>query len=116
MSEQTPEGSGLNIEHEGPYISRLALTAEAHKAIGSSGVDERLVNNPGKTLGELLSDQELGDYLNNHQQKIAELSKPEFANDPFSQSMLDWRRQELSASIQYLTQINRLPKAFQIEP
>jgi hypothetical protein len=103
---------GIKRSEDSPYTSRLALTAEDHSKMGSSGIDQILLDNPGKTMGELMSDQGLLDYLKRHQQEIEKLSKPEFANDTFSQSMLEWRKEDLPASIEYLSSINRLPKEF----
>lgn len=93
-------------------LSTLAMTAEDHRKIGSTGIDHILLDNPGKTLGELLPEEDLLRYLMDELAEVKELSRPEHRSNPYDISRLTIVQQDLEASVDYLVRINRLPKKF----
>jgi|SRR5680860_508153 len=84
----------------------FAMTAEDHKALGSTP-DDVLKDNAGKALHELLSDDEIEEYIEGAIQTIKE-------NDENLQEngYLDIQRNFLRVSLPFLKSINRLPEKF----
>lgn len=85
----------------------LGVTAEDHESIGSTP-DERLSNNPGKTLAELMSDEEIEIYLDRQIESLNELRS--LKNVP-GRLITDMTAQ-LRAAVNHLNSIGRLPEKF----
>ena len=90
-----------------PRKSDLEMTLEDHVNIGSTP-PEILKQNPGKTKGELLSDEELRNYLESKQQLIGLLSSEE---NPFAQSALKDSKEDWESTKTYLTKIGRMSQS-----
>ncbi len=84
----------------------LGVTAEDHEGIYSTP-NEILVANPGKTLSELMTDDEILDYLVQTKKNIQE-------NEPIEKlkSYNDSLKENLITTIKYLKEIERLPESF----
>ena len=109
-----------NFYEEEPYksaserhktLGSLGVTAEDHKGIGSSPPDE-LIENPGKTMADLMTDDEILSWLQEHKEEIEEWSKEEFKKDALVQSILSSMKPDFRATLNYLAGINRLPEEF----
>lgn len=87
-------------------IGSLGISPEDHKAIGSTP-PQRLLDNPGKTLGELMSDDEINKWIEETEKAIEEFSGLEETNS-FVKSALPALREELELGKKYLKSINRL--------
>lgn len=92
----------------------LGVTAEDHIAIGSTP-DNILIENEGKTLGELMSDSEIQDFINGTKENIKEnedyiKTGPHNANSiiNFNKDIKD----NLDKTLVYLKKIGRLPVDF----
>jgi hypothetical protein len=86
----------------------LGVTADDHLAIGSTP-NQRLINNPGKTLGEIMSAEEINDWLTAAKGEIKKCSSEEYATNSFVCGMLTTIKKNLQLSEQYLLSINKLP-------
>lgn len=82
----------------------LGVTAEDHEAINSTP-DEILLQNPGKTLGELMSDQDIRNYIIGTRKNIIENNKL-----PHLKKYNEDLQQNLNLTIEYLESLGRLPK------
>lgn len=82
----------------------LGVTAEDHEGIHSTP-DEILNENPGKTLGELMSDQEILEYIEGTKKNIEENEGIEKMKR-FNEDLKD----NLKLTIEYLRSIDRLPE------
>ena len=81
----------------------LGVTAADHEAIHSTP-DEILVQNPGKTLGELMSDKEILEYIIGTQENIKsneEIEKMKSYNEDL--------KKNLEVTTIYLKAIGRFP-------
>lgn len=85
----------------------LGVTDKDHEAIGSTP-SEILKNNPDKTMGDIMNEDELLRWLNENQQ-VFENNK----DDKLVERSLMQFKQRFLASINYLTEINKLPKDFE---
>lgn len=101
--------------------SPLAMTAEDHRAIGSTP-PEILQKNLGKTMAELMTDEEILLFLEglkNRQQKITEglarLPKRKSWEHLALQTQKEANKDNFKLSLKYLEEINRLPKEFSPE-
>ncbi len=90
----------------------LGVTAADHEAIASTPPD-LLKNNPGKTKAELMSEQELADWLDGLQKQRDGFADEKNKNDSFAQSILPKLNNDLKASLEYLRSINKLPEGFE---
>lgn len=84
----------------------LGVTAEDHELIGSTP-DEILIQNPGKTLGELMSDDEIQEFIEGTKKNIEDNK-----NHPHMDAFNEDLKKNLITTIKYLKEINRLPKDF----
>ncbi len=84
----------------------MGVLPEDHKAIGSTP-PQSLLDNPGKTLDELMSDEEISEWIEGNIKAIDELSEPEETNS-FVKSALPALREELELGKKYPKSINRL--------
>lgn len=94
-------------------FGNLGVTAEDHKAIGSTP-PKILIENPGKSLGGLMSDEEIISWLERSKGSIASFVGK--SPDPYKEEQ--WKRlrgeniEEMKRTLKYLEQIERLPKDF----
>jgi hypothetical protein len=82
----------------------LGVTAKDHEIIQSTP-DQILVENSGKTLGELMSDEEIREY-------IIETRKNILGNEAFP-NMKEYNeelKENLKVTLEYLSGIGRLPE------
>lgn len=87
-------------------LGSLGVTAQDHKAIGSTPPPELLADS-GITLGELMSDEEIAEWVAGNEKTIAELSEAD-QNSSFVKSALPMLKKELELGTKYLKSINRL--------
>lgn len=96
-------------------IGRLNITGEDWAALGGT-VPPDLKQNPGKTRADLMSDEQIAQYLQKKWDTIQVfLKKDGTENTTFSKSFLDSEREDWQATIAHLRSIDRLPKAFDQE-
>jgi hypothetical protein len=89
--------------------SPLAMTYEDHVAVNSTPSDE-LKGNIGKTRADLMSPEQIIEYLKNEEQLINTLEKEQdnsFAESALASRKIDWR-----LTIDYLQKSGKLPKEF----
>lgn len=86
----------------------LGVTAADHLSVGSTP-KEKLVNNPDKTLGELMTDDEIFQWIKELQEQIIQYSSDEYKNNSFVKSILPKFIEDLRLSKEYLKGIGRLP-------
>jgi hypothetical protein len=84
----------------------LQMTAEDHRAIGSTPPYQIMIDNPTKTLGELWDETQIKNYLERQLESLPELIslKPEVADN---------LRPRLKADFEYLKSIGKLPREFE---
>lgn len=87
----------------------LGVTVEDHILIGSTPEDI-LVKNPGKTLGELMSDLEINEFIRGTLKNIEENKKYSHLKN-FNMDLIE----NLILSVEYLKSIRRLPKDFDLD-
>lgn len=90
---------------------RLARKLNHHKLAGSTlppELQEKLEKNPDKTLGEVLSEEEILKSLNQEQEYLEKYKD----NERF-QAILSQFMEDFLADIAYLKTINKLPKDFE---
>ncbi len=84
----------------------LGVTAADHEALGGTP-DDILLEHPGKTLGEVMTNEEIETYIFQTRKNISEnegiLKMSEFNDD---------LKRDLETSIQYLKDIGRLSEDF----
>jgi hypothetical protein len=107
MEPDNPEKRRLYFEKMANLVrkSKLAMTADDHIRAGGTPPDV-LLQNPGKTQAELLSDQEILEYLKDREKAIAECSLPGLTNE---------LKKDLGLSKTYLREIGRLPQEYQVK-
>ncbi len=90
----------------GPF----GVTAEDHKIVGSTPPPE-LVENPGKTLADIMSDAEIIEFLKRGQEALKEIRRHQEDNaiPPGSSQIAE---KMLERTVHYLAAIGRLPKEF----
>ncbi len=82
----------------------LGVTAKDHEAIQSTP-DEVLLQNPGKTLGEIMNDQEIREYIVGTRKNISE--NKEYSHlKRYNEDL----KQNLEVTIEYLKSIGRFPE------
>lgn len=84
--------------------SFLAVTASDYETINATP-DEILTQNPGKTLGELMSDQEILEYIQTTEQNIKSNEGIEKMKD-YNEDL----KNNLMVTKDYLHSIDRLPE------
>ncbi len=93
----------LNWEQKGS----LGVTAEDHEAHGGTP-DYILLQNPGKTLGQLMSDTEISEFITETKKNIQDnegvKNLEEYNTD---------LKKNLKTSIKYLKSIGRLPDSLE---
>ncbi len=87
----------------------LGVTAEDHKNIGSTP-PEILLMNPGKTEFDLMSDEDLLNWLNGKKEELVRFSSKEFSVNVFVQSYLPTLKEEIKATLDFLRLKKRLPE------
>lgn len=92
-------------------VGPLGVTAKDHEAIGSTPPDE-LKNNPGKTRSELMTEEQIFQWLTEHQTHVKEFLKEKYKDNSFAQSALSQFKKEFRSSIEYLRSIDKLPAGF----
>ena len=92
-------------------LGSLAMTAEDHGVMGSTPAD-KLAANPGKTRAELMSDQEILEYLRKQKRSIEGYPTEKCKGNSVIQSFLTIRARNLKISVEYLRGIGRLPEEF----
>ena len=97
----------INFEAFGP----LGVTAEDHKGIGSTP-PEILEKNPGKTESDLMTDEDLAQWLKEKEEELKKYSGKEYLDNAFAQSYLPTLKEEIKTTINFLRSINRLPEKF----
>lgn len=86
----------------------LGVTAKDHEAIYSTP-DEILLQNPGKTLAELMSDEEIRDYVLETRRVISENENVVHSNPESWKKYNEDLKMNLEVTIRYLQSIGRLP-------
>lgn len=84
----------------------LAVTAADHYDIGGTP-PERLLNNPGKTLGELMSEGEIAIWIKEKEELISKFSKME-PNSFSVRTALPIIQTELDLGREYLRYLGKL--------
>jgi len=93
-------------------LGPLSLTAEDHRAIGSSP-KENLKDNPEKTVAELMTDEEILKTLNYWKKTIEEEAQGLYVEHNALKSLAHEFSKRFKATILYLRSIGRLPKEFE---
>lgn len=100
--KNTKEQALKNWETQGS----LGVTAEDYELIGGTP-DDILIQNPGKTLGILMSDDEIQEFIEGTQRNIEENKNYPHMNE-FNEDL----KKNLITTIKYLKKINRLSEDF----
>jgi phosphosulfolactate synthase (CoM biosynthesis protein A) len=100
---------GKNNESESLKKSRrwgwLALTKEDHERINSTP-NQVLIDNPGKAQHELMSEEEIAEYLNDCLKVMSDM-------DSINNGFADLKADEFDKAIYFLKSINKLPEQFE---
>ena len=94
-------------------VGRLGVTGADHWAIGGSP-PLKLDRNPGKTEADLMTDEELLEWLQKGRASL-ESARERFRADPkddWAKGDIPSAKKELKLAISYLASIGRLPKEF----
>lgn len=106
MERYTQNSEFIEVQKNWSEKGHLGVTSKDHEAIFSTP-DDILVQNPGKTLGELMSDTEIQEYILETRKNILE-------NEGL-QNMKNYNedlKKNLEVSIKYLKSIGRLSQDF----
>ncbi len=107
--EKTPdENKTLLAQKHWKENGWLGVTAEDHTLKGSTP-DDILIKNPGKTLGELMSDEEIHEYIAEMQKIII---KDENSDIEHIRMLAEMQKENLDSCIRYLKVIGRLTEDF----
>jgi len=87
-------------------LGSLGVLPADHKAIGSTP-PQRLLDNPGKTLGELMSDEEITYWILGNEKTIKQFSEAD-PNNSFIKTALPDLKKTLELGKKYLKSIDRL--------
>lgn len=87
-------------------LGSLGVTAQDHKGIGSTP-PKKLLENPGKTLGELMTDEEVIEWIKGNKEAIAQFSEAD-QNNSFVKSALPMLKEEVRFGTKYLKSLGRL--------
>lgn len=105
-------------EQEGNSKTILEMSFEDHRKIkstlGESELDRRMMENPCRTLGELMTDTEARDFLNKqieHLKIMGEMARKVEASAVEQNLFLDGRR-DFEQMLGYLDKLGKLPDGF----
>lgn len=84
----------------------LGVTAQDHRAIGSTPPDE-LELHPGKTLADLMTDDAIALWIAEQAISIKELSGPELAGNISAQRIAEESQNHMEVTRRYLESIGR---------
>lgn len=101
MSMENPK----NSDPKPPKKSLFEMTAEDHQAIGSTP-PAVLIENPGKRLLDVVSDQEILDHLRGEADGMAKLEK-------LGSTQVENYKNRLRETLRFLKLVGRLPKEFE---
>lgn len=90
-------------------VGPLGVTEEDHRKLGSSPPPE-LADNPGKTMLDLMSEDELLEWLRT---KKATLEEYRIKDGDFAQSYYVSLKRNVIATLTFLRKFERLPKEFE---
>ncbi len=111
MTEQSNIENPNGSHEEGRWLSPLEMRLSDHNLLGSTPPDI-LRENPEKTEGELMSDEEILEWLQKQQGMIEKFSSEGLRENSFAQSWLPTGKKDFETTIQYLRRIGRLPDEF----
>lgn len=106
-NQNTPDY--LNAQKNWKEKGYLGVTAKDHEAIGSTP-DDILFQNPDKTLGEMMTDEEIREYITGTQKNISENEAL-----PHLKRYNDDLKQNLEATVKYLKSIGKLTEDFNLD-
>ena len=108
MTQETPNNpKGQSMESR--QKAGLAMTAEDHLAMGSTPL-QVLIDNPGKTWIETMSDAELREFIMKQVADTTEQYERAKTGDKFESRVLEIQLSNfLAPNIAYLREIGRLP-------
>lgn len=95
-------------------LGQLGVTAKDHFNVDSSGPAVELSQNPGKTLGEILTDEELEQKIQKLQ-IFMETSKKRLKDNPkndWAKEDVKYAKREFSVTLSYLKSLGRLPEKY----
>lgn len=92
-----------------PTKGTLERTVQDHFNIGSTPNDD-LLQNPGKTEADLMSDEKLKKWLENRRKEIERLKDAVGKGDKFAEFNLPDRERDWKLNLEYLRRINRYPQ------
>ncbi|MDP1846133.1 MAG: hypothetical protein Q8L09_05370 [Candidatus Moranbacteria bacterium] len=90
----------------------LAATFEEHSFFGTPPDIQR--GNPGKTLAELMNDDEILDLLRRSAEALAYMKKEAPQRGPQWEGVLERGIEQMKRDMRYLDKIGRLPEEFKI--
>lgn len=115
MEQQKPyheQESFLRAKEKFETRGWFGVTAEDHRAIHSTPPDA-LAEHPGKTLSELMSDQEIGVWVAEQKKSLEEfLVDSEFRESELGKHYLPSAISKLKTTLWYLKSVSRLPEEF----
>lgn len=91
--------------------SALEVTVDEHKAVGSSP-PKLLEDNPGKNLADLMSDEEILQYLEESEEAIGILKKEAPGIGPQWEKVRDRDIIRMKVTLKFLEEIGRLPDKY----
>lgn len=97
------------VKEKRATLGSLSLTAEDHKAIMSTP-PKILADNPGKTCAEMMSDEEITDWLNKTETFLEEMKTLTGIDEEVKKRKIHEAEEELTATKNYLQTIGRMPK------
>jgi hypothetical protein len=113
-------------EGQGPRKTFLEQSSNDQRNIGSSfggtgledwmkEVELKMEDNPNKTAGELMSDEEIADHLSRHESSLNNLKEKVLNHSatPMEEKIYFEGNADFERMISYLKEINRLPKEFE---
>ena len=106
-------------EQEGNGKTILEMSFEDHRKIkstlGESELDRRMMENPSRTLGELMTDMEVKEFLDKqieHLKIMGEIARRVEASEAEQNLFLDGRR-DFEQMVEYLGKLGKLPQDFE---
>lgn len=97
------------VKEKRAVLGPLSLTAGDYKVIMSTP-PKILVDNPGKTLAEIMTDEEIGDLLNKMEILLDEMKTLTGIDEEVKNRNIREVDAELAATKHYLHTIGRMPK------
>ena len=106
-------------EQEGNSKTILEMSFEDHRKIkstlGESELDRRMMENPSRTLGELMTDTEVKEFLDKqieHLKIMGEIARRVEASEAEQNLFLECRR-DFEQMVEYLDKLGKLPADFE---